>query len=130
MEDLIHIDKKWFYLMKDGQRFIIAVDEAEPYRHVQHKSFLTKIMFLCVVTRPLAHRETGASEAVIKEACKGNACVEESMHNMGCLSGVLDPKTPTSHKMEMADEQWKNPVATRWRQITHSRRQRGVQRSS
>ena len=52
MEDLIHIDKKWFYLTKDGQCFIIAADEAEPYRHVQHKSFLTKIMFLCVVARP------------------------------------------------------------------------------
>ena len=52
MEDLIHVDEKWFYLMKDGQYFIIAVDEAEPCRHVQHKSFLTKIMFLCVVARP------------------------------------------------------------------------------
>ena len=38
--------------MKDGQCFIIAADEAEPYRHVQHKSFLTKIMFLCAVARP------------------------------------------------------------------------------
>ena len=26
MEDLIHIDKKWFYLTKDGQRFIIVAD--------------------------------------------------------------------------------------------------------
>ena len=52
MEDLIHVDKKWFYLTKDGQRFIIAADEEEPYRHVQHKSFLTKIMFLCAVARP------------------------------------------------------------------------------
>ena len=52
MEDLIHIDEKRFYLMKDGQCFIIVVDEAEPYRHVQHKSFLTKIMFLCAVARP------------------------------------------------------------------------------
>ena len=52
MEDLIHIDEKWFYLTKDGQRFIIVADEAEPYRHVQHKSFLTKIMFLCAVARP------------------------------------------------------------------------------
>ena len=52
MEDLIHIDKKWFYLVKDGQCFIIAADEAEPYRHVQHKSFLTEIMFLCAVARP------------------------------------------------------------------------------
>ena len=52
MDDLIHIDKKWFYLTKDGQCFIIVADKAEPYRHVQHKSFLTKIMFLCVVARP------------------------------------------------------------------------------
>ena len=34
MEDLIHIDEKWFYLAKDRQCFIIAVDEAEPYTHV------------------------------------------------------------------------------------------------
>ena len=52
MEDLIHIDEKWFYLTKDGQCFIIVADEEEPYRHVQHKSFLTKIMFLCAVARP------------------------------------------------------------------------------
>ena len=52
MEDLIHIDEKWFYLMKDGQCFIIVADEEEPYRHVQHKLFLTKIMLLCAVARP------------------------------------------------------------------------------
>ena len=52
MEDLIHIDEKWFYLTKDGQRFIIVSDKEEPYRHVQHKSFLTKIMFLYAVARP------------------------------------------------------------------------------
>ena len=52
MEDLIHIDEKWFYLLKEGQCFIIAADEEEPYRHVQHKSFLTKVMFLCAVARP------------------------------------------------------------------------------
>ena len=52
MEDLIHIDEKWFYLTKDGQCFVIAADEAEPYRHVQHNSLLMKIMFLCAVARP------------------------------------------------------------------------------
>ena len=52
MEDLIHIDEKWFYLTRDGQCFIIAVDKDEPYRHVLHKSFLMKIMFLCAVARP------------------------------------------------------------------------------
>ena len=34
----------------------------------------------------LAYQEMGAGEAVIEEMCKGNACVEEPMHNMGCLS--------------------------------------------
>ena len=52
MEDLIHIGERWFYLTKDGQRFIIAADKEEPYRHVQHKSFLMKIMFLCAVAKP------------------------------------------------------------------------------
>ena len=70
--------------------------------------------------------ETG--EAVIEETCKENACVEESMHNAGSLSGILDPKAPTSHKRKMAKEQWKHPVATRWHEITHSRRRHGVQR--
>ena len=46
------IDEKWFYLTKDGQHFIIVADKEEPYRHVQHKSFLMKIMFLCAVARP------------------------------------------------------------------------------
>ena len=52
IEDLIHINEKWFYLTKDGQHFFIAADEEEPYRHVQHKSLLMKIMFLCAVARP------------------------------------------------------------------------------
>ena len=34
----------------------------------------------------------GASEAVIEEACKENACVEESKYNAGCLSGILIQK--------------------------------------
>ena len=52
MEDLIHTDEKWFYLTKDGHHFIIAADKEEPYRYVQHKLFVTKIMFLCAVARP------------------------------------------------------------------------------
>ena len=33
----------------------------------------------------LAYREMGAGKAVIEEVRKGNSCVEEPMHNMGCL---------------------------------------------
>ena len=34
----------------------------------------------------LANWEMGAGEAVIEEARKENACLEEPMHNTGCLS--------------------------------------------
>ena len=30
MEDLIHIDEKWFYVTKDGQHFIIALTRRNP----------------------------------------------------------------------------------------------------
>ena len=102
MEDLIHIDEKWFYLTKDGQRFIIAADKEEPYRHVQHKSFLTKIMFLCAVARPRYDTNKNAwfdgkigiwpigkwepGEEVIEEASKGYACLEKPIDKSGCLS--------------------------------------------
>ena len=63
----------------------------------------------------------GAGEVVIEEARKGNACVEESKYNAGCLLGIFGLKAPTSHKTQMADEQWKNLVATGWCKITQSR---------
>ena len=146
MEDLIHIDEKWFYLMKDGQRFIIAADKEEPYRHVQHKSFLTKIMFLCAVARPRYDTRRNAwfdgkiriwpigkwelVKRSSKKCAKGTPVWKNQCIKAGCLLRILDPKVPTSSEREMANAQHKNPVATRWSQITHSRRRRGVQRSS
>ena len=134
MEDLIHIDEKWFYRTKDGQCFIIAVDKAEPYRHVQHKSFLTKIMFLCAVARPRYDMNKNAwfdGKIGIWPIGKWELANQSSKK---CTKGMpvwknqsitpdvyFDPKAPTSHKTEMANEQWKNPVATRWHKITHSR---------
>ena len=49
----------------------------------------------------MAYWKKGDGEAVIEEACKGNTCVEESKYNAGCLSGIFDPKAPTSHKWSM-----------------------------
>ena len=48
-----HSHRREMVLSHEGWTvLIIAAEEEEPYRHVQHKSFLTKIMFLCVVARP------------------------------------------------------------------------------
>jgi hypothetical protein len=52
LRDHIHVDEKWFYLTHDGRQFILADDETKPYRHVKHKSHLTKVMFLCAVAHP------------------------------------------------------------------------------
>jgi hypothetical protein len=42
-----HIDEKWFYLVKDGGRYIVAADEVDPpLVSVAHKSHITKVMFL------------------------------------------------------------------------------------
>ena len=99
MEDLIHIDEKWFYLMKDGQRFIIAADEEEPYRHVQHKSFLTKIMFLCAVARPRYNmRKTHGSTGRLEFGRSGNGSRQRG-HRRSAQRERLCGRTNALHGM-------------------------------
>ena len=50
--NFVHVDEKWFYLFKDGQRFYLYDDEIPPVRKVQSKRFITKVMFLAAVARP------------------------------------------------------------------------------
>jgi hypothetical protein len=58
MMDTVHVDEKWFYVVKDGQGCYIlpcevGVDGKEPPSpRVQHKSHIIKVMFLCAVARP------------------------------------------------------------------------------
>jgi hypothetical protein len=49
----VHVDEKWFYLVQDGGRYYLSADEAPPSTiSVQHKSHITKVMFLCALARP------------------------------------------------------------------------------
>ena len=52
MMDLVHVDEKWFFISKDGQRYIMSRDEPDPVRKVKHKSHITKVMFICAIARP------------------------------------------------------------------------------
>ena len=52
MYDEVHVDEKWFYMTQDGRVFILANGEEPPKRKVQHKSHITKVMFLCAQARP------------------------------------------------------------------------------
>ncbi|XP_074301159.1 uncharacterized protein LOC141632512 [Silene latifolia] len=49
----IHIDEKWFYITKTTDSFYILEEEEPPYRSCQSKRFITKVMFMCAVCRPL-----------------------------------------------------------------------------
>ena len=52
MMDEIHIDEKWFYLLKENQRYILAPGEKLPHLTVQSKNKLPKVMFLSAIARP------------------------------------------------------------------------------
>jgi hypothetical protein len=53
MYNEVHVDEKWFYLVKDGGRYILSADEVDPTpASVAHKSHITKVMFLSAIARP------------------------------------------------------------------------------
>ncbi|XP_057811554.1 uncharacterized protein LOC131025785 [Salvia miltiorrhiza] len=53
MHNTVHIDEKWFYITKSNHRFYLTPGEAEPHRTCKSKKFITKVMFMCAVCRPL-----------------------------------------------------------------------------
>lgn len=51
--DEVHVDEKWFFLCRDGERCTLVSDEEEPpKRHVKHKSHIGKVMFMCALAKP------------------------------------------------------------------------------
>lgn len=52
MYDMVHIDEKWFYMTEENMCCILAIDEDPPQRSTRHKSFISKVMFLCAQARP------------------------------------------------------------------------------
>ncbi|KAL6530492.1 hypothetical protein OROMI_028381 [Orobanche minor] len=53
MNHIVHIDEKWFYLTKSSEKYYLHPDEPDPYRSCKSKKFITKVMFLCAVSRPI-----------------------------------------------------------------------------
>jgi hypothetical protein len=55
----VHVDEKWFFLVQDGGQYYLTVDEVPPPTiSVQHKSHITKVMFLCALARPRYNNTT------------------------------------------------------------------------
>ncbi|KAL2935755.1 Histone-lysine N-methyltransferase SETMAR [Bienertia sinuspersici] len=53
LQNVIHVDEKWFLMLKLSQKYYLAPEECDPYRACRSKRFLLKIMFLAAVARPL-----------------------------------------------------------------------------
>ena len=51
--NVVHIDEKHFYLTRETQTYYLAPVEVEPHRECQSKRFIPKIMFMCVVAKPI-----------------------------------------------------------------------------
>ena len=49
---VVHVDEKWFYLIKEGAKYILAIDEEAPVLRVANKNSIVKVMFLCAMARP------------------------------------------------------------------------------
>ena len=52
MHDQIHVDEKWFFLMREKETYLLHQDKKNPQHCVKHKLHIAKIMFLCAVARP------------------------------------------------------------------------------
>ncbi|XP_057770858.1 uncharacterized protein LOC130990650 [Salvia miltiorrhiza] len=52
MHYVVHIDEKWFYMTKTSDRYYLLPKETDLYRACKSKRFITKVMFMCAVTRP------------------------------------------------------------------------------
>ncbi|CAM9779712.1 unnamed protein product, partial [Heterosigma akashiwo] len=57
MRSTFHLDEKWFFICRTSQGYILTPEEQAPAQKVHHKKHTSKkVMFLCVVARPmLAH---------------------------------------------------------------------------
>jgi hypothetical protein len=52
MENIIHIDEKWFYVTKKDKTYYLLPEEEDPYRTIHNKNCIEKVMFLTAVVKP------------------------------------------------------------------------------
>ncbi|XP_021753579.1 uncharacterized protein LOC110718949 [Chenopodium quinoa] len=53
MQQVIHVDEKWFYLNPETRRFYLLPNEANPYMCQQSKRFKVKGMFMAAIGKPI-----------------------------------------------------------------------------
>jgi len=51
MQNIVHMDEKWFYMTKKKRKYYLLPEEDDPTRTVQNKNNIGKVMLLTVVAR-------------------------------------------------------------------------------
>ncbi|WOG98144.1 hypothetical protein DCAR_0417485 [Daucus carota subsp. sativus] len=96
MDNIIHIDEKWFNMTKKSETYYLVADEEEPHRVCKSKNFVEKVMFLAAVARPRFDSEgnvkfsgkIGIYPFVTKEPAKRNS--------INRAAGTIETKAMTS----------------------------------
>jgi len=52
MQNIVHMDEKWFYMTKKKRKYYLLPEEDDPTRTVQNKNNIGKVMLLTVVASP------------------------------------------------------------------------------
>jgi hypothetical protein len=52
MENIVHIDEKWFNMTKNNRTYYLLPEEEDPVRTTQNKNNIGKVMFLVAIARP------------------------------------------------------------------------------
>jgi hypothetical protein len=52
MDNLVHIDEKWFNMTHKNNTYCLVPGEATPFRTVQNKNNIGKVMFLPAIGKP------------------------------------------------------------------------------
>ena len=52
VENQVHVDEKWFYLIMEKGYLLVFPEDELPSTYAQHKNNILKVMFLCAVCKP------------------------------------------------------------------------------
>ena len=52
MQNILHMDEKWYYMTKKARKYYLLPEEDDPERTIQNKNNIGKVMLLTVVGRP------------------------------------------------------------------------------
>ncbi|VFQ96364.1 unnamed protein product [Cuscuta campestris] len=108
--NVLHIDEKWFFMSKTSQKFYLLPEEEDPYRACKSKRFIAKVMFLCVVGRPLF----GENKELLRDGKVGIFHFTEKMQakrkSKNRERGVVEVKAITSVTKQITKEMLINTV--------------------